>query len=44
VERLRAKEYAIGAFLDIAGAFDSTSNAAIKQAMIRQEIPEVLVD
>jgi hypothetical protein len=45
VERqLRAKEYTIGAFLDIEGAFGSTSNVTIKQAMIRHEIPEALVD
>jgi hypothetical protein len=45
VERqLEAKEYAIGAFLDIDGAFDSTSNIAIKQAIIRHETPEALTD
>ena len=33
-----------GAFLDIEGASDSTSNITIKQAMIRHEVPEVLVD
>ena len=45
VERaLGAKEYANEAFLDIEGAFNSTSNVAIKQAMIRHEIPEALMD
>jgi hypothetical protein len=45
VERaLGAKEYATEAFLDIEGAFNSTSNVAIKQAMIRHEIPEALMD
>ena len=42
--QLKAKGYAIGSFLDIEGAFDSTSTEAIKQAMIRHEVPEVLVD
>ena len=45
VERqLEAKEYAIGAFLDTDGAFDSTLNIAIKQAIIRHETPEALMD
>jgi hypothetical protein len=45
VERqLGAKKYTIGAFLDNETVFNSTSNIAIKQAMIRHEIPEVLVD
>lgn len=42
--QLKAKGYAIGSFLDIEGAFDSTSTEAIKQAMIRHLVPEVLVD
>ena len=45
VERqLEMKEYAIGAFLDIKGAFDSTSIDTIKQAMNRHDVPEALVD
>jgi hypothetical protein len=45
VERqLEMKEYAIGAFLDIEGAFDSTSIITIKQAMNRHDVPEALVD
>ena len=39
-----AKGYATGAFLDIEGSFDSTSNITIKQAMIKYKIPEALVD
>jgi hypothetical protein len=42
--QLGAKEYATGALLGTEGAFDSTTNIAIKQAMIRHEIPEALVD
>jgi hypothetical protein len=42
--QLEMKEYAIGAFLDIEGAFDSTSIDTIKQAMNRHDVPEVLVD
>jgi hypothetical protein len=38
------KEYAIGAFLDIEGAFDITSIDTVKQAMNRHDIPEALVD
>jgi hypothetical protein len=30
--------------LNIEAAFDSTSNVTIKQAMIRHEIPQALVD
>jgi hypothetical protein len=45
VERqLGAKEYATGAFLDIEAAFSITSNVTIKQAMIRHDVPEPLVD
>jgi hypothetical protein len=45
VERqLEMKEYAIGAFLDIEGAFHSTSIDTIKQAMNRHDVPEALVD
>jgi hypothetical protein len=43
-KQLEAKEYVIGAILDVEGAFDSTSDIAIKQAMIRHDIPEALVD
>jgi hypothetical protein len=42
--QLEMKEYAIGAFLDIEGAFDSTSIDTIKQAMNRHDVPEALVD
>jgi hypothetical protein len=31
-------------FLDIEGAFDSTSKMTIQQAMIRHEVPEAVVD
>jgi hypothetical protein len=41
-EQLEAEKYTNGAFLDIEGACDSTSNIAIKQNMIRHEIPEAL--
>jgi len=41
---LEAKACATGSFLDIDGAFDSTSMEAIKQAKIRHEFPEVLMD
>jgi hypothetical protein len=45
VERqLEVKEYAIGAFLCIEEAFDSTSVDSIKQAMVRHYVPEALVD
>jgi hypothetical protein len=45
VERqLEMKEYANGAFLDIEGAFDSTSIDTIKQAMNRHDVPKALVD
>jgi hypothetical protein len=45
VERqLEIKEYAIGAFLNIEGAFDSTSIDTIKQAMNRHDVSEALVD
>jgi hypothetical protein len=45
VERqLEIKECATGAFLDIEGAFDSTSIDTIKQAMNRHDVPEALVD
>jgi hypothetical protein len=43
-KQLEAKKHATGAFLDIERAFDSTSNIAIKQAIIRHKIPEALVD
>jgi hypothetical protein len=43
-KQLETKEYATGAFLDTGGAFDSISYIAIKRAMIRHYIPEVLVD
>jgi hypothetical protein len=45
VERqLEVKEYAIRAFLNIDGTFDSTSINTIKQATIRHQIPEAFVD
>jgi hypothetical protein len=43
-QQLEMNEYAIGAFLDIEGALDSTSIDTIKQAMKRHDVPEVLVD
>jgi hypothetical protein len=43
-KQLESKGYAIRAFLDTEGASDSTSNIAIKEAMTRHEIPDVLVD
>jgi len=42
--QLRAKNYALGIFIDIEGAFDSTLNKSIKKAMTKREIPETLVD
>lgn len=42
--QLEAKGYAPGYFLDIEGAFDSTSNRIIREVSIRHEIPEVLID
>ncbi|KMQ83132.1 lian-aa1 retrotransposon protein [Lasius niger] len=42
--QLEAKGYAIGTFLDIEGAFNSTSNKAIKEATTRHGVPEPLVD
>jgi hypothetical protein len=42
--QLEAKGYAIGSVLDTEGVFDSTSMEAIKQAKIRHEVPEVLMD
>jgi hypothetical protein len=42
--QLEMKEYAIGAFLDTEGAFDSTSIDTIKQATNRHDVPEALVD
>ncbi|KMQ83936.1 reverse transcriptase, partial [Lasius niger] len=42
--QLKAKGYAIGTFLDIEGAFDNTSNRAIKEATTRHGVPEPLVD
>jgi len=36
--------YALGPFLDIEGAFDTTSYTAIKGAMHRHDIPETLID
>jgi hypothetical protein len=45
VERqLEAKEHANWAFLDTEGTFNSISKVTIKQAMIRHEISEVLMD
>lgn len=43
-QQLETKRYVIGTFLDIEGAFDSTSNKAIKEALIKHEIAEPLVD
>jgi hypothetical protein len=43
-QQLEMKEYAIGAFLDIEGASDSTSIDTIKQAMNRYDVPAALVD
>jgi len=42
--QLEAKGYALGVFIDIEGAFDSTSNKSIKEAMTKHEVPEALVD
>jgi hypothetical protein len=43
-KQLEAKEYANGAFLGIAGTFNSTSIDTIQQAIIRHKIPEALMD
>jgi len=42
--QLEAKGYALGVFIDIERAFDSTSNKSIKKAMVKHEIPKALVD
>lgn len=42
--QLEVKGYAIVSFLGVEGAYDGTFMEAIKQAMIRHEVPEVLVD
>jgi len=42
--QLEAKGYALGVFINIEGAFDSTSNKSIKDAMTKHEILEALVD
>jgi len=42
--QLEAKGYALGVFIDIEGAFDSTSNKSIQESMTNHEIPEALVD
>lgn len=42
--QLTAKGYALGVFLDIEGAFDSTSYKVIKEALTRLGAPEALVD
>lgn len=42
--RLWAKGFASCSFLDIEGAFNSTSKMTIQQAMIRHEVPEAVVD
>ncbi|XP_020297796.1 uncharacterized protein LOC109862217 [Pseudomyrmex gracilis] len=45
IERqLEAKGYALGVFLDIEGAFDSTSYDVIGEAMTRHDIPAALAD
>ncbi|XP_018406343.1 PREDICTED: uncharacterized protein LOC108782547 [Cyphomyrmex costatus] len=41
---MAAKGYAIGVFINIEGAFDSTSNTSTKDAMNRSNIPETLID
>ncbi|XP_015118090.1 uncharacterized protein LOC107041834 [Diachasma alloeum] len=38
-----AKGDAIGAFLDVEGAFDSTSNETIEEAMKKHEIPRTII-
>ncbi|XP_020298014.1 uncharacterized protein LOC109862388 [Pseudomyrmex gracilis] len=42
--QLEAKGYALGVFLDIERAFDSTSYDVIKEAMTRYDIPAALAD
>jgi hypothetical protein len=42
--QLEAKGYALGVFLDIEEAFDSTSYTVIRKAMISHNIPTALVD
>jgi len=42
--QLEAKGYALGVFIDIEGAFDSTSNKSIEESMTNHGIPEALVD
>ncbi|XP_029173685.1 uncharacterized protein LOC114942482 [Nylanderia fulva] len=42
--QLEAKGYAIGIFLDIEGAFDSTSHEVVGEALIRHGVQEPLVD
>ncbi|XP_032690767.1 uncharacterized protein LOC116853705, partial [Odontomachus brunneus] len=42
--QLEAKGYTLGVFLDIEGAFDSTSYKMIREAMTRHYIPTALVD
>ncbi|XP_020285272.1 uncharacterized protein LOC109855434 [Pseudomyrmex gracilis] len=43
-KQLEAKEYALGVFLDIEGAFDSTSYDVIGDSMTRHDIPAALAD
>jgi len=42
--QLRAKGYALGVFLDIEGAFDSTSYPVIEKAMADHDIPVAIID
>lgn len=42
--QLAAKRYDLDIFLDIKGAFDSISNASIKEIIDRHETPETIVD
>ena len=42
--QLEAKGYALGVFLDIEGAFDSTSNKIICETTERYQIPEAIRD
>lgn len=42
--QLEAKGYALGAFLDIEGAFYNTSYAVIWEALANRNAPEALVD
>jgi len=42
--QLGVKSYALGIFIDIEEAFDSTLNKSIKKAMTKREIAEVLVN